>query len=99
MAIQLGASLPVGDIGTGGPVVRDYAQTLEGWGIDYIQAPDHVLGGNPAHGNRKVIMPLQTGYQAYGRCGLVVGDWFRHIGMCADDLAIVLVNDALVATT
>ncbi len=48
-----------------------------------------VIGANPAHGNRKVIMPLQTGYRAYGECGLVVGDWFRHIGTCADDLAVV----------
>lgn len=48
-----------------------------------------VIGANPAHGNRKVIMPLQTGYRAYGECGLVVGDWFRHIGECADDLAVV----------
>jgi hypothetical protein len=48
-----------------------------------------VIGANPAHGNRKVIMPLQTGYKAYGECGLVVGDWFRHIGTCADDLAVV----------
>ena len=46
--MQLGASLPVGDIGTGPAVIRDYAQTLEGLGFDYIQAPDHVLGGNPA---------------------------------------------------
>lgn len=45
--MQLGASLPVGDVGTGPAVVRDYAQTLEGLGFDYIQAPDHVLGGNP----------------------------------------------------
>jgi probable F420-dependent oxidoreductase len=43
----LGASLPVGDVGTGPAVVKDYAQTLEGLGFDYIQAPDHVLGGNP----------------------------------------------------
>ena len=48
-----------------------------------------VIGANPAHGNRKVIMPLQTGYRPYGECGLVVGDWFRHIGECADDLAVV----------
>ena len=48
-----------------------------------------VIGANPAHGNRKVIMPLQTGYKPYGECGLVVGDWFRHIGECADDLAVV----------
>jgi len=48
MAMQLGASLPCGDIGTGAAVVRDYVQTLEGMGFDYLQAPDHVLGGNPA---------------------------------------------------
>ncbi len=46
--MQLGASLPCGDIGTGAAVVRDYVQTLEGLGFDYLQAPDHVLGGNPA---------------------------------------------------
>jgi hypothetical protein len=49
----------------------------------------NIVGGNPAHGGRKVIMPLQTGYKTYGQCGLVVGDWFKHIGECADDLAIV----------
>ena len=43
--MQLGASLPVGDIGTGPAVIRDYAQTLEGLGFDYIQAPD---GSKPA---------------------------------------------------
>jgi hypothetical protein len=48
-----------------------------------------VIGANPAHGNRKTILPLQAGYRAHGRCGLVVGDWFRHIGACADDLAVV----------
>ena len=48
-----------------------------------------VIGANPAHGNRKVILPLQTGYRHHGECGLVVGDWFQHIGTCADDLAVV----------
>jgi hypothetical protein len=48
-----------------------------------------IVGGNPKHGNRKVIMPLQTGYKTYGESGLVVGDWFQHVGTCADDLAIV----------
>ena len=43
MAIQLGASLPVGDIGTGPAVLRDYAQAAEGLGYDYLVAPDHVL--------------------------------------------------------
>ena len=48
-----------------------------------------VIGANPAHGNRKVIMPLQAGYKAYGQSGLVVGDWFKHTAECADDLAVV----------
>jgi hypothetical protein len=48
-----------------------------------------VIGANPAHGNRKVIFPLQTGYKQYGESGLVVGDWFKNIGECADDLAVV----------
>ncbi len=34
----------------------------------------------PAHGNRKMLMGLQTGYQKYGQCGLEVGDWCTHIG-------------------
>ena len=48
-----------------------------------------IVGGNPAHGNRKNIMALQAGYRAHGQSGLVVGDWFRNIGACADDLAVV----------
>jgi hypothetical protein len=48
-----------------------------------------IVGGNPNHGNRKVIMPLQTGYKNYGQSGLVVSDWFPHVGSCADDLAVV----------
>ena len=49
----------------------------------------NIIGGNPSHGNRKTIMALQTGHKAYGQCGLLVGDWFKNIGECADDLAIV----------
>ena len=49
----------------------------------------NIIGANPAHGNRKVIMPLQTGYKTYGQSGLVVGDWFENVGTCADDLAVV----------
>jgi probable F420-dependent oxidoreductase len=40
--------MPVADIGTGPSVIRDYAQTVEGLGFNYLQAPDHVLGANPA---------------------------------------------------
>ncbi len=57
--------------------------------LDPRRVNANIVGGNPAHGNRKVIMPIQTGYKAYGKSGLVVGDWFQHVGACADDLAVV----------
>jgi hypothetical protein len=57
--------------------------------LDPAKVEANVLAGNPTHGGRKIIMPLQTGHRAYGRSGLVVGDWFRHVGACADDLAVV----------
>jgi probable F420-dependent oxidoreductase len=61
--MKLGASLAVGDIGTGSAVIKDYAQTLEGWGFDYIQAPDHVLGGNPAgHKDKARVGTSTTAY-------------------------------------
>jgi hypothetical protein len=59
-----------------------YAKVLESEG-------KNIIGGNPSHGNRKTIMALQTGHQTYGQCGLVVGDWFKNIGECADDIAVV----------
>ncbi|HEY6166906.1 MAG TPA: DUF1501 domain-containing protein [Verrucomicrobiae bacterium] len=37
----------------------------------------------------KKIMALNTGYRTYGQSGLVVSDWFPHLGSCADDLAVV----------
>ena len=49
----------------------------------------NLVGINPSHVQRKQLMALQTGYKKYGECGLEVGDWFRHIGECADDLAVV----------
>lgn len=68
---------------------KSIEETPYGDVLDPKRVAKDIVGGNPAHGNRKVIMPLQTGYKAYGKSGLVVGDWFRHIGECADDLAVV----------
>jgi probable F420-dependent oxidoreductase len=42
--MQLGALLPLGDIGGEPQVLRDYAQAAEAAGYDFIEAPDHVLG-------------------------------------------------------
>ncbi|MFO0880063.1 MAG: DUF1501 domain-containing protein [Gemmataceae bacterium] len=48
-----------------------------------------VVSANPSHGGRRVLMGLNTGHQRYGQSGLVVADWWKHIGACADDLAVV----------
>jgi hypothetical protein len=48
-----------------------------------------VIAPNPAHGGRTVLMGLNTGFKKYGKSGLAVGDWWRHVGACADDLAVV----------
>jgi probable F420-dependent oxidoreductase len=46
--MQLGALLPLGDIGGDPAVVREYALTAEQTGYHFIEAPDHVLGADPA---------------------------------------------------
>ena len=46
--MQLGALIPLGDIGGDPSVVRDYAQAVEAMGYDFLEAPDHVLGVNAA---------------------------------------------------
>jgi hypothetical protein len=57
--------------------------------LDERRINANIVGANPTHKPRKEIMALQTGHETYGQCGLVVGDWFKHIGKCADDLAVV----------
>jgi probable F420-dependent oxidoreductase len=46
--MELGALVPFGDIGGDPDTVREYAQGLEHLGYDFLEVPDHVLGGNPA---------------------------------------------------
>jgi probable F420-dependent oxidoreductase len=46
--MQLGALMPLGDIGGDAATVREYAQAMESMGYDFIEAPDHVLGVNAA---------------------------------------------------
>ncbi|MGP0069396.1 MAG: DUF1501 domain-containing protein [Isosphaeraceae bacterium] len=48
-----------------------------------------VVSANPNHGGRKILMGLNAGFRKYGDCGLAVGDWWKNIGSCADDLAVV----------
>src|SRR3954449_11760953 len=46
--MELGALLPLGDIGGDPAALREYAQAAESVGYDFIEAPDHVMGQNPA---------------------------------------------------
>ena len=46
ITMQLGALIPLGDIGGDPATVRSYAQQAESLGYDFIEAPDHVLGVN-----------------------------------------------------
>lgn len=46
--MQLGALVPFTDTGGGPALVRDFTQALEAAGYDFLEAPDHVLGGRPA---------------------------------------------------
>jgi hypothetical protein len=48
-----------------------------------------LVAPNPVHGGRKVLMGLNTGFRKHGQSGLEVADWWRHVGACADDLAVV----------
>ena len=45
--MQLGISFSPVEIGTDPVVLRDLAQAIEGAGIDFLAANDHVIGGHP----------------------------------------------------
>jgi probable F420-dependent oxidoreductase len=46
--MQLGHLMPLADIGGEPAIVREYAETAQAIGYDFIEAPDHVLGVNAA---------------------------------------------------
>ena len=96
--MQLGASLPVGDIGTGPSAVRDYAQAAEGLGFQYLVAPDHVLGGNPAvdYGGRRVGTTATAYHDPFVLFGFLAA-CTRSIGFAAGVLILAQRQAALVA--
>ena len=57
--------------------------------LDKEKIEKNLMGQGMSIPARKKLMGLNTGYRKYGQCGLEVGDWFSHIGQCADDLAVV----------
>lgn len=96
--MQLGASLPVVDIGTGPTVVRDYAQAAEGLGYNYLVAPDHVLGANPAadHGGRRVGTTASAYHDPFVLFGFLAG-CTQSIGFAVGVLILAQRQAVLVA--
>ena len=96
--MQLGASLPVVDIGTGPSVIRDYAQAAEGLGYDYLVAPDHVLGANPAadHGGRRVGTTANPYHDPFVLFGFLAG-CTQRIGFAVGVLILAQRQAVLVA--
>jgi probable F420-dependent oxidoreductase len=94
----LGCSLPVGDIGAGGAVLRDYAQAAEGLGFAYLLAPDHVLGGNPTadHGGRRVGTTATAYHDPFVLFGFLAG-CTKAIGFATGVLILAQRQAALVA--
>ena len=96
--MQLGASIPVADIGTGPAVLRDYAQAAEGLGYAHLVAPDHVLGVNPAadHGGRRVGTTANAYHDPFVLFGFLAG-CTRQIGFAAGVLILAQRQAVLVA--
>jgi len=94
----LGCSLPVGDIGTGPAVIRDYAQAAEGLGFSYLLAPDHVLGANPDadHGGRRVGTTATAYHDPFVLFGFLAG-CTQKIGFASGVLILAQRQAALVA--
>jgi probable F420-dependent oxidoreductase len=46
-AVQLGVMLGHAEVGSDRIRMRDFAQTLEGAGLDYLAVPEHVVGAHP----------------------------------------------------
>src|SRR6478672_9060747 len=96
--MQLGASLPVVDIGTLPSVIRDYAQAAEGLGYSYLVAPDHVLGANPAaeHGDRRVGTTANPYHDPFVLFGFLAG-CTQRIGFAVGVLILAQRQTVLVA--
>jgi len=96
--MQLGASLPVADIGTGPVVLRDYAQAAEGLGFSHLVAPDHVLGANPTadHAGQRVGTTENAYHDPFVLFGFLAG-CTQRIGFAAGVLILAQRQGVLVA--
>jgi probable F420-dependent oxidoreductase len=59
--VQIGAVLHQNDLGPDVAVLRDYAQTVQDLGYDFIVASDHVVGADPAaYPNLDRVFPIDS---------------------------------------
>ncbi len=96
--MQLGASLPVADLGVDAIAIRDYAQAAEGLGYDYLVVPDHVLGANPAThiGDQRIGSSATPYHDPFVLFGFLAG-CTRRIGFAAGVLILAQRQAVLVA--
>jgi probable F420-dependent oxidoreductase len=97
--MQLGASMPIADIGSDAAPVRDYAQAAEDLGFDYLQAPDHVLGANAATAGpeaRRIGTNAAAYHDPFVMCGFLAG-CTKSIGFAAGVLILAQRQAVLVA--
>jgi probable F420-dependent oxidoreductase len=96
--MRLGCSLPVGDIGTGPAVLRDYAQAAESLGFTHLMAPDHVLGANPDadHARRRVGTTATAYHDPFVLFGFLAG-CTHEIGFAVGVLILAQRQAVLVA--
>ncbi|HTW54536.1 MAG TPA: LLM class F420-dependent oxidoreductase [Stellaceae bacterium] len=96
--MQLGCSMPVGDIGAGPAVMRDYAQAAEGLGFSYVLAADHVLGGNPDadYGGKRVGTTATAYHDPFVLFAFLAG-CTKSIGFASGVLILAQRQAALVA--
>lgn len=96
--IQLGAGLPLGDVGGEPDTVAAYAKTAEALGYDHLCATDHVLGVNvasrPEWGNRNTSADLF--HDPFVLLGFL-SHATRHIGFSVQVLILAQRQTALVA--
>jgi probable F420-dependent oxidoreductase len=97
--MQLGASMPIADIGAGAGPVRGYAQAAEGLGFHYLQAPDHVLGANAETAGpeaRRIGTNAAAYHDPFVMCGFLAG-CTKSIGFAAGVLILAQRQAVLVA--
>lgn len=77
------------------PAINKYAgKTIGETPYKDVQDPEklksvRVVAVNANAYQRNELYPLQIGFKKYGQSGIEVSDWFRHVGDCVDDIAVI----------